>query len=83
MREDLGTGLEDEAGQVDRLTGGTVGRSSREDLDCEAGRKLGHGDRPRRGILCGQAWSEEAGEGDESEESGSRQSGSHRGSFHR
>jgi hypothetical protein len=77
--------LENEAGQVDRLISGTIGRSPDEDFNREAGRKLCYGDRPRRGFLCGQDWSEEAGEGDESDESeelGSCQSVSHRNSFH-
>ena len=64
MREDLGAGPEDEARQVDGLIGGPIGRSPGEDFNREAGRKLGYGDRSRRGLLCGQAWSDEAGEGD-------------------
>ncbi len=73
VREDLGSGLEDEAGQVDGLLRCPVRWGPREDLDRDAGCELHCGDRSRRRLLRGQAWSEEAGEcneGDEREQAG-------------
>ncbi len=64
VREDLGAGLDDEAGQVDRLLRRPVGWSTGEDLDREAGRELGYGNRSWCRLLRGQAWSDEAGECD-------------------
>src|SRR5215217_9112869 len=45
MREDLGSGLEDEASQVDRLIGGTIGRGGSEDLGGDAGCQFHRSDR--------------------------------------
>jgi hypothetical protein len=84
VREDLGPRLEDEARQVDGLTGGAVGWSAGEDLDREARRELDCGNWSWCCLLRGQTGREETSEcedGDKSEQRSWQQSVSHRSSF--